>query len=103
MKGKQGNGRQFNCGGYVYIETLLRPLQFNTDCIFIVRRTLKLPAPVLLGAACCAIVAMGSECKGTHLVAAGFCCFDVPCDYEVVQTSSWRDAWLGYIEPPDRS
>jgi hypothetical protein len=64
---------------------------------------MKLLASILLAVANWAIVAVGSECKGTHLVAAGLCCFDVPCDYEVVQTSSWRDAWSGYIEPPDHS
>jgi hypothetical protein len=64
---------------------------------------MKLFTSVLLAAATWTIIAMGSECKGTQSIAAGILCFEVPCDYEVVQTDSWRDAWSGYIEPPDHS
>jgi hypothetical protein len=64
---------------------------------------MRLLASIFIITASCAIIATAGESKETHLVRAGFYCFDVPGDYSVVQTSSWRDAWSGYIEPPDHS
>jgi hypothetical protein len=61
-------------------------------------------ASILIITASCAFIARAGESKETHLVRAGaFCCFDVPGNYSVVQTSSMSDAWSGYIEPPDHS
>ncbi len=64
---------------------------------------MKLLASILFTTVACVNIAVAFECNGTHLIGAGLCCFDVPCGYIVVQTSSWIDAWVGYLEPPDHS
>jgi hypothetical protein len=64
---------------------------------------MRLLALIFIVTASSTIIEAADENKETHLVRAGFYCFDVHRDYLVVETSSWADAWSGYVEPPDRS